>query len=310
MKIRNLETKIRDYINSPRLQSNLLKDKTSWNKLCSSLDVLGDTELAIDEYLIKKEPTGIGEKYLFLYGILQILFVQQDATRNLAEALSIKYDSDTLLDEIREIRNNSVGHPTKRGRGKGDSFNFIVRMSISSKGFTLMTTYPKKKKDISKHVNVVDLINTQRIKIKEILTQVITILEENEMIHRKKHRVNKLFDCFPPTLSYYFEKISESLHGNMPSEFGLIHIKLISESIDKFKNELSNRGTQDSYDWLNYHLDLIDYPINMVTNYFSKDSKSRLNEKDVNIFVFFIEKQINEIMNMAEEIDIEYSSDL
>ena len=173
-----------------------------------------------------------------------------------------------------------------------------------------MTTYPKKKKDISKHVNVVELINTQRNKIKEILTQVINILRENEMSHRKKHRENKLVDCFPPTLTYYFEKIYETLIGNMPNEFGLIHIKFISESIDKFKNELAIRGIQDSYDWLNYHLDLIDYPIKMVTDYFSKEIQSRLNDKDINIFVFFIEKQINEIIDMAKEIDAGYSSDL
>ena len=310
MKISNLETKIRDYINSPRLQSNLLRDKISWNKLCSSLDVLGDTELVIDEYLKKKEPSGIGEKYLVLYGILQILFVQQDATKNLAEALNIKFENDPLLEEIREIRHNSIGHPTKRGKGKGDAFNFIVRMSISSKGFTLMTPYPKKKKDISKHVNVVELINSQRNKIIKILSQVINILKENEMSHRKKHRDKKLTDCFPPTLNYYFEKISETIHSNMPNEFGLIHIKQISESIVRFKNELTNRGIQEAYDWLNYHLELIEYPIKMVTDYFSKDIDSKLNEKDIKIFTFFIEKQIVEIIDMAKEIDSEYSSDL
>jgi hypothetical protein len=79
LSISDLEHKIRNYINRPRKQSKLLKDSTAWNMLCSCLDVIGDTELAIQAYKDFKNLKKDGFKYLTVYGILQTLFLQQDA---------------------------------------------------------------------------------------------------------------------------------------------------------------------------------------------------------------------------------------
>lgn len=79
--IEQLETEIRDFINNPRKQSLLLKDSTVWNKLCSALDVTGDTELAINAYISAINVNSDGEAYLIVYGILQVLLVQQDAVK-------------------------------------------------------------------------------------------------------------------------------------------------------------------------------------------------------------------------------------
>ena len=44
---RRLEVKVRDHINTHRHQVALLKDSSTWNQICSSLDVIGDTLFAI-----------------------------------------------------------------------------------------------------------------------------------------------------------------------------------------------------------------------------------------------------------------------
>jgi len=59
--ISELEQDIRKFINSPRKQFHLLKDAEAWNRLCSSLDVIGDTELAIDAYFEKDITNAIGK---------------------------------------------------------------------------------------------------------------------------------------------------------------------------------------------------------------------------------------------------------
>lgn len=64
--------KIRDYINKSRKQSILVRNKYSWNQLCSSLDIVEDTELAIEDYLDVKEVKTDGLKYLFVFGIMQV----------------------------------------------------------------------------------------------------------------------------------------------------------------------------------------------------------------------------------------------
>ena len=78
---------IRDYGQDPRHIQNLQVVRFTWHQLWAALDVIEDTELAIEAYLQSKYPTDIGERYLRLYGLLQVLFVQQDAMRHVIEAI-------------------------------------------------------------------------------------------------------------------------------------------------------------------------------------------------------------------------------
>ena len=210
--VSELEHEIRDFINSPRKQQLLLDRPAAWNKVASSLDVIGDTELAFDSYLDHYDPKDDGDKYLLAYGVLQALFLQQDAVRHMAEALDIKLEQDDDLKRIRELRNDSIGHPTKRGYSKeGDSFHFIVRISLCHAGFKMMTTYPDDRNATFMDVNIPDLIGRQRGILEQVLTEVVGVLRNEEAEHREKFRDRPLLSCFPQTLGYYFKKIHESL---------------------------------------------------------------------------------------------------
>ena len=138
--VSSLERQVRGFINRARKQHALLKEAAAWNQLCSSLDVIGDTELAFDAYGAAPATDDAGATYIMVYGVLQALVLQQDAVLHLAEALGLKYELDPLLKEVREVRNASVGHPTKRlGRARA---HFISRVSMTKSGFQLMTVYP------------------------------------------------------------------------------------------------------------------------------------------------------------------------
>jgi hypothetical protein len=104
MKISQLEERIREFINSGRKQSSLLTDSSAWNKLCSSLDLIGDTELAILSYPNLCNTQDDGASYLIIYGILQTLLLQQDATKNISDSLGIKVKLPKPLEDIRIIR--------------------------------------------------------------------------------------------------------------------------------------------------------------------------------------------------------------
>ena len=92
--ISGLENQIRGYINRARTQYVLLQNAQSWNQLCSSLDVIGDTELCFEAYDQSPSPSGDGATYLLVYGALQALVLQQDAVRHMAEALKIVFVPD------------------------------------------------------------------------------------------------------------------------------------------------------------------------------------------------------------------------
>ncbi len=75
------------------------------------------------------------------------MFVQQDAISHLAEALGIEYTPDPLLARIREIRNSSIGHPTKRKGGV--EFNFISRITMNKSGFQLKRFFNKNQTNLN-----------------------------------------------------------------------------------------------------------------------------------------------------------------
>src|SRR5262245_41556966 len=120
------EQRVRELVNVPRRQAALLQNKQSWIRLCSAMDAIGDTQMAIRSYL--DDPAhkngSDGRAYLLVYGILQVLYVQQDAVGTLSKVLNIPFTLPAELEEIRDIRNDSIGHPTGRG-------GFISRITLS-----------------------------------------------------------------------------------------------------------------------------------------------------------------------------------
>lgn len=225
------------------------------------------------------------------------------------EALGLQHEEDPVLNHIRGLRNDSVGHPTKRGYGKGKAFNFIVRAFMGCAGFTLMTTYPDKEPTFTS-VDVPGLIHSQREILRKSLTEVIEKLKSEEMDHREKYRDEKLEDVFPQTLTYYYGKISEAIHGGNFPEFGALHVKLVSEAIERFKDMLVARGLLDTSDSISDHLELVDYPLSELMRYFNTPQDSKLNAKDAYIFLSFIREQVDLLKRMAAEIDEEYATEL
>ena len=81
--IENIFKEIREICNHPWKQELLLHDKIKWNKLWSSLDVIEDSQIAIYDYTNLSEFSSTEKGYLFVYGILHALYLQQDSLINL-----------------------------------------------------------------------------------------------------------------------------------------------------------------------------------------------------------------------------------
>lgn len=188
-----LSSKIRGYINIQRVQNNLIQNKKNWNQICSSIDVLEDTTYAISSYINDSFPNDDGLKYIYVYGILQALFLQQDSLKHLTCALLSRnekdYPENEEFEKIRNIRNEAIGHPTNRHNGK--SFHYISRITIDKNGFDLLSSFSDKD-DIYKEVKIIDIINTQSRIIIENLKLLLEDLEKKEMEHKNTFKaVNK-----------------------------------------------------------------------------------------------------------------------
>lgn len=191
--INQLTEEIRKLIHPPRKKHAVIE----WNMLCSCLDVIEDTDSCLDAFLMTDldrfddgdQYLADGNKYMYVYGTLQALYMQQYAVEHLTESLKIpdaedpslkKITEDPSLKKIREIRNASVGHPTKQDRPPKEPvrFNFISRISIGKQGFKLGTAYADGRPDCFRDIDIPKLIETQRGILIGVLKNVIKALQK------------------------------------------------------------------------------------------------------------------------------------
>ncbi len=206
-KVGDTVERIRNQINRPRMRQKFSAIPDRWDQVCSAMDFLGDIALALSSYLEPETKTTDGERYLRAYGALQALEVQQDAVSHLREALGMaKAPPDTELLQIRHLRHRSIGHPTETRRSsRSRLFNFIVRMSLSQRGFELRSSSGTGS-ELVVGVNIPELISRQDSILGDQLAAVEAHLVEDERKHREKFAVQKLQAAFRSTLGYAFER--------------------------------------------------------------------------------------------------------
>jgi hypothetical protein len=162
--ISDLEQKIRDFVNNHNLYDKYFKNHflDEWIILCVSMDILGDTCLALEYY----ENSGLGdkdgEKYLNLYGLLQAIFLQQDAICQLFQIFmksNLKPDANSEWMRIRYVRNLVAGHPIEKKDKKGTKRCLISRATIQSDTFQLIVWKKEENKDEIEDVELKSLFN-------------------------------------------------------------------------------------------------------------------------------------------------------
>ena len=308
MTIADLEDEIRTRINARRLQNDLIQRSADWNKLCSALDVIGDTELGLAAYLTHPQIDDAGLCYLHVYGALQILQTQQDAVEQVCKALNIKPQASPKIPDIREVRSSAVGHPPAQQDNKVVKSNFIVRASLSQHAFTLMTVFSDDRQFVQRNVNVPLLVDQQGTALTSTLAEIIRVLDEAEMKHRAQFIDEKLSDCFPQTLGYYFSKIFEALHSSTYFPLGKMHVELVAECLTKLRATLEKRGDWGIYDSVNYEYELLEYPLAELKAFFTNRAGSKFNERDMYIFCAFVREQLKTLQQIAAEFDEQYAS--
>lgn len=148
-------------------------------KLKSSIYILQDTQLVLEFYnkkLITNEFENHLDKtaysYLITYGLLQALILQQDSIKSIAKMFDVnikkEFSNDSVLNNIRIIRNDSIGHPSNRLDG---SKNFLSQTSVNVKGFDYLNV----KNSVSKIVKIKfdEIISYQFIEINKIINKIL-----------------------------------------------------------------------------------------------------------------------------------------
>lgn len=170
--------KVRKYMRYPNIC-----DEKSFHVLCAAMDILHDTTDAMGAYLrlesLEHKYTGI--EYVYIYGILNVLEVQQDALKIIYEIFTHKklnLNSISELRKIRIMRNDIVGHSLKNKSGEYKGFG-IIRHSLSADHVEVMDFSLFGRDSLKYSVKIKDEIIIQLNKVSEILKQIIIFLDSS-----------------------------------------------------------------------------------------------------------------------------------
>jgi hypothetical protein len=304
--INRLSDSVREHINTHRYQSILLDDSKTWNQICSSLDAIGDSLCAVESYDAEEFPEDIGLKYIYTYGILQALYLMQDALGHLSEAFNISYELTETLREIRKARNASIGHPTKQDEKGKRYYNYISRISMAKSGFDLLRSSGDREHSFT-CVDIAKACSDQLQGVIDAYGKIVQKLEEIDRMHKEQFKGSPLADIFHSAMGYFFEKISQGIHSHSygDREFGYRHVGLVKDTYEKFKAALAERNELNEY--TEFDLNEYFHALGRLDEYLS-GGDTPMEEADARIYLSYLRHEHEHFVQIAKEIDEEYES--
>lgn len=303
-----LISRIRDHINHEGKRKALINEREKWSQLTSSLDVLADSVNAIEFYFSSEYPNELGGKYLFIYGLLQCIFLAQDAAYGISYSLlgeKINWEADYPdASMAREIRNDVAGHPTHRKNGKAQiSHIYLVQHSLYKEHFLYMKNENQPNVQ-SNFVHVeVETICSNTIKcINDVLVKVLDMLDVELKEHKEKYRDQKMEGIFRE-LEYASEKILLRDDVFMDTAY-----KRTKKIVADCKDELQKRfGAWDTIESFAYKIEEIEKAYKLLDHELKElPNGIRLDIEDC-LFQYLLDK-LGELKRLSMEMDKEYES--
>jgi hypothetical protein len=282
-----------------------IPNELKYNQTFTSIDLIEDSQIAIEEFESAELLGKQGRSTLLIYGLLQSLFLQQDGLYHLYKCVvdeNIKqadfFDTFSFDKDIREVRNDIAGHPTNR---RNTEFYFIAKGPISKDRFTYAGYTPTFRKV---EVDLKTFITRQL----EFTINVLQTVQENilKKIEMKKgeHKNKSLKEMIvgaDRNLQLIFRGIRDEERG-FQGEWGISGLK---DAIDETRKELNTRYNENLPSGISEAFRLIDYIIHRFNQWWTE--KTLLGNDDAEIFLDSLEKQLNELQEMLLEIDEEFN---
>ncbi|HKJ31290.1 MAG TPA: hypothetical protein VKA34_05650 [Balneolales bacterium] len=280
-----------------------IPNELKYNQTFTSIDLIEDSQIAIEEFESAESLGKQGRSTLLIYGLLQSLFLQQDGLYHLYKCVvdeNIKqtdfFDVYSFDKDIREIRNDIAGHPTNR---KNSEFYFIAKGPVSKNRFTYAGYTPTFR---TVEVDLKSFITKQL----EFTINVLQKVEENilQKIEMKKgeHKNKSLKEIIvgaDRNIQLIYRGIRDE-ERNFQGEWGISGLEI---AIDEIRQELNLRYNENLPSGISESFRLIDFIIHRFNQWWTE--KTLLGNDDAEIFLDSLEKQLNELEEMLIEIDEE-----
>jgi len=316
--IQEISQRVNDF---PR-QHRLIQNSAHWSRLVSAMDTIEDAEESIDYYLnnLRFDRNLWGSYILALYGFLQSLEIEQDATAALFAALEsesqVRFNAHEheALREIRDIRHDVVGHPTNRKRmlsGTEREFHFYYQLlrKNMSKDEIKYGELDENGKRKWRTVQIVLLCRHQASIIVNEMKKLVKGLDETEMKYKAKFKKIRLAafleDEMYPWIPQLMMATCDPAQDNERRQ-GIQVITRMKEKINSLEKPLSQREL--SIEGFNEYRNEIFHACDKLLEMFSSENCEHVNPLDSQIYGFFIKSKYKEFQDWAAELDRYYSS--
>ena len=294
----DLVKRIRKHIQRLEQMSRLIPNRKKWIGITASIDVLEDSSWAIEYYNENDYPSDMKGKYLYTYGLLQALFVQQDAAENIYKVFfdgNIKWkDEYHKAYAVREMRNDVTGHPLNRDN---HFFIYLVQMDMKKESLSYTKDNVDLKKTESVKVNVMESIEDSAKCINHVLERVLEKLDsehKNYIITYKDVKMIKIFQG----LDYASEKII-----CRDPEMGDAHYELTKDMVKNCKEEVAKRyGSISAIDAFDSIFKEVDELYDLIDNEVPNSNMSKKDDVSYRLKENLISK-LEELERLCKERD-------
>jgi hypothetical protein len=289
------------------MQSLLFSKYGNWASACAALDIIDDIEYAFSSFRESPYPKDTGLLYVQLFGILGMIYVQQDAGLHLAKILKLKLKVVGKAKELRELRNNAVGHPVQREINKTKvSSTYINRNSLGGSKFQI--TINKYADSIHTHTDhdLSEIISQHAIEMADMLEKVLHKLKDILTQHRREFQMIKLGRMLSQS-THSLECVWRAIHYADHQPIGVSALSLLIDSLEQFEEGLKARQRFRALEAMQYKCDYIRHAVIRLEACFQQSDPTLLNASDAAIFHGYLQSAFSELHVLAKSIDDEYS---
>lgn len=295
---------IRDLANCPVFVQNIRRFDLNWDLVWAAMDMVEDTELAINSFEHNGVSSNPGAEYLKVYGLFQAMFMQQDAVRNFAEGFrlpEVNIADDTDAAEVREVRNKYFGHHKYRRNGV-TTYHGIARMTVGSGSITAWT-YPNFS---TENIRLKDAIKVNQDYIEKALEEVLVNMKKKKSDFTKSI-TEKLSE---DRQNYAFEKIYSWVYGNTADRAAMTGagLSIVRESINKLEE-----GLRERYESLSGLGDVertikkARFALDNLDTLFADNPNGMDGDFNTEIYVDSLQSSFNELIDISKEINTEFA---
>ena len=244
------------------------------------------------------------QKSTYMYGI-----TVQDAVKDMFKTLrkcypesqkKFLYKRSSDLEKIRQLRNETTGHPTGTREGV---FTYINRGSLSKWHFENLRSSKAEGNEFPS-VDLFSVLKKQTLAIETDLRTLVKKTREIEKMCYEKYR-DRLMAITKGAIEYDIQTVAEGIYSSSEtnSSRALSSLEAIEEIYSEFKSGMRERGCDDFSE-----LDEFKRAVSVLREYISGE-RTGITAEDAGIYYFYLTERHEYFKEMVEEIDSQYKTD-